>query len=91
MKGVKVRKSGKNATAMVIGPFWYIYKRMYLKGVILLLIAIFTLGLGLIPVWIYHCVYQIAINITNTSVAGFPSVFHTYRLSWSLRYYMYTR
>ncbi len=54
MKGVKVRKSGKNMTAMIIGPFWYINKRMFKKGFTLLLIVIFTLGAMLIPGWVYN-------------------------------------
>lgn len=57
MEGVRIRKDGKNIKAMVIGPFWYINKRMYKKGIILLLIVILTLGAGLIPVWVY-CSYN---------------------------------
>lgn len=57
MKRVSVQKSGWNVWATVFGPFWYFYKGMGSKGLILLLISLATLGIGIIPVWIY-CGYR---------------------------------
>jgi hypothetical protein len=41
----------------VAGPFWYIYRGLCAKGLILLLLSIVTLGLGVFPVWLY-CGYN---------------------------------
>jgi hypothetical protein len=50
MKRVRIRKGGLNKTALVAGPFWYIYRGLCAKGLILLLLSIVTLGLGVFPV-----------------------------------------
>lgn len=49
----KIRKHGWNTSAALAGPFWYMSKGMVAKGLFLLLITLATLGIGLIPVWIY--------------------------------------
>jgi hypothetical protein len=53
LKHIKVYKSGWNSLAVITGPFWYISRRIYAKGFVLLLLAFFTLGIGIIPIWIY--------------------------------------
>lgn len=53
MKRVGVQKSGWNTHAALFGPFWYFYRGMAGKGLVLLLISLVTLGIGIIPVWIY--------------------------------------
>jgi len=57
MKSCVVRKSGWNFEALLFGPFWYLLRGMKEKGLKLLLISIATVGLGIIPVWIY-CGYN---------------------------------
>lgn len=57
MKSCVVRKSGWNFTALLLGPFWYLFRGMKDKGLMLLFVVIATVGLGLIPVWIY-CGYN---------------------------------
>lgn len=57
MKYFKVKKRGWNFAALLLGPFWYIHRGMREKGVRLLIIVIATVGLGIIPVWIY-CGYN---------------------------------
>jgi len=57
MKNIKVKKSGWNKVAAFAGPFWYMYRGMIAKGFILLSLAVGTLGIGIIPIWIY-CAYS---------------------------------
>jgi hypothetical protein len=53
LKKVRVQKSGWNTVAMLAGPFWYLYKGMAGKGFLMLALCLATLGLGVLPVWIY--------------------------------------
>lgn len=53
MKIVRVRKKGWNTYAALGGPFWYIAMGMYGKGLVMLLIAAVTIGVGIIPIWLY--------------------------------------
>lgn len=53
MKKIKVQKSGWNGFAMLCGPFWYIYRGMVAKGFLMLIICLITIGVGIIPTWIY--------------------------------------
>ncbi len=57
MKAMRIYKSGWNKYAAIAGPFWYIKRGMYLKGLLLLLVAVASCGLGIIPVWLY-CGYH---------------------------------
>ena len=57
MKGIKVKRSGWNKEVALAGPFWYMCRGMIGKGFILLFIAVCTLGIGIIPIWIY-CAYN---------------------------------
>lgn len=52
MKKIMVQKSGWNIVAMLTGPFWYLYRGMD-KGLPLLILCLATLGIGVLPVWIY--------------------------------------
>ena len=49
----KLKASGWNWLAFLFGPFWYLYNGLILKGLILLIISIITLGFGIPLVWIY--------------------------------------
>lgn len=53
MKRIKVQKSGWNIVAMLAGPFWYLYRGMSGKGLLMLALCLATLGIGVLPVWIY--------------------------------------
>jgi len=57
MRNIKVKKSGWNKWAALAGPFWYMNRGLIEKGFILLIIAVGTLGIGIIPIWIY-CAYN---------------------------------
>lgn len=57
MRIVRVRKSGWNTYAALGGPLWYIFKGMFLKGFIMIIIAVCTLGAAIIPIWLY-CGYR---------------------------------
>ncbi|WHH57471.1 hypothetical protein [Petroclostridium sp. X23] len=57
MKKIVVHKDGWNTAAAIAGPFWYIYRNMPGKGLLMLLICLCSLGIGIIPVWIY-CGFQ---------------------------------
>jgi len=57
MKRVIVRKSGWNVYAALAGPFWYLYRGMIMKGLMMLLLSIVTFGVGILPIWIY-CGYN---------------------------------
>lgn len=53
MKEIIVHKSGWNIVAMLAGPFWYLYRGMTGKGLLMLALCLATLGIGVLPVWIY--------------------------------------
>lgn len=53
MKKITVQKGGWNWYSFIGGPFWYMIKGMFGYGLVLLLITLITIGIGLIPVWIY--------------------------------------
>lgn len=53
MKRVIVQKSGWNTSAALLGPFWYLFRGMTPKGTVMLFITLGTIGIGLIPIWIY--------------------------------------
>lgn len=38
---------------MLAGPFWYLFRGMVARGLLLLLFCLATLGIGVLPVWIY--------------------------------------
>lgn len=52
-----VQRDGFNKTALLAGPFWYLSRGVTGKGIALLLVALFSLGILAIPVWIY-CGYN---------------------------------
>jgi len=53
MKKIMVQKSGWNTVAALAGPFWYLSRRMVGRGLFMLLLCLATLGIGVLPVWIY--------------------------------------
>ena len=53
IRRVVVRKSGWNTNAAFAGPLWYLYNGIIKKGLILLIISVTTLGVGILPIWIY--------------------------------------
>ena len=53
MRHFKVYKKGWSWAAFAAGPFWYLYHGMVGKGLVMLCIILATLGIGIIPVWIY--------------------------------------
>jgi hypothetical protein len=48
-----IHKDGWNKQALLLGPIWYLGHKLILKGLIMLLICAATLGIAIIPVWIY--------------------------------------
>ncbi|WHH57472.1 hypothetical protein [Petroclostridium sp. X23] len=57
MRHMRIQKDGWNRDALVKGPIWYIQKGMIGKGILMLVICAATVGIGIIPVWIY-CGYR---------------------------------
>ncbi len=57
MKKIMVQKSGWNITALLGGPFWYLSRGMEGSGLLMLFFCLATLGVGILPVWIYCGLY----------------------------------
>lgn|GEM_PF-2507272 len=57
MKSIRVQRSGWNHQAAMEGPFWYFKRNMVYKASIMVIICLITIGIGIIPVWIY-CGYR---------------------------------
>ena len=53
MKKIMVRKSGWNMVAALAGPFWYLSRGLAAKGLLMLFFCLATLGIGVLPVWLY--------------------------------------
>lgn len=53
MKRFIIRKSGWNTIAGVTGPFWYLSRGMTGRGLLMLVLCLATLGIGILPIWIY--------------------------------------
>lgn len=49
----KYKQSGWNWASFILGPFWYMANEMAGKGIVLLFIALITLGLGAPVIWLY--------------------------------------
>jgi hypothetical protein len=47
------QSSGWSWKSFLLGPFWYVGNGMVSKGLVLLLIAIITLGFGIPIIWFY--------------------------------------
>lgn len=47
------RSNGWNWSSFFFGPFWYIARGLVYKGVMLLIIAILTIGFAVPIVWFY--------------------------------------
>ena len=53
MNNINIKSVGWNWFSFLFGPFWYIYKGLTTKGIILLIISIITLGFGMPIIWFY--------------------------------------
>ena len=53
MKKFMVQRSGWNTGAALAGPFWYLSRGVAGKGLLFLLLCLATLGIGIVPIWIY--------------------------------------
>jgi hypothetical protein len=53
MKKIMVQRSGWSTIAVLAGPFWYFSRGMVGRGFLLLILCLATLGIGVLPVWIY--------------------------------------
>lgn len=53
LNNLSYKSGGWNWLAFLLGPFWYLINGLIIKGVILLLISIITLGYAIPIVWIY--------------------------------------
>jgi len=49
----KYTSSGWNWLSFLFGPFWYLFNGLVGKGIILLIITVFTIGFGAPIIWIY--------------------------------------
>lgn len=57
MKKIKIYKSGWNRFAMLGGPFWYLYRGIVWKGILMIVICLATVGIGIPFIWVY-CGYS---------------------------------
>lgn len=53
MKPVKVKKEGWNWDAALYGAFWFLYKKMYIMGILMIVLILATHGYGIVPVHLY--------------------------------------
>jgi len=47
------KSNGWNWSSFIFGPFWYLSNGMIIKGLVLLIISIITIGLGIPFIWFY--------------------------------------
>ncbi len=48
-----IKKDGFNWEALKKGPFWYVKRKMIIKGSIMIILCISSLGILIIPVFLY--------------------------------------
>ncbi len=52
-KNKSIKSDGWNWSSFIFGPFWYLSKGLHIKGLILLLISIISIGFGIPIIWFY--------------------------------------
>ncbi|OFV80407.1 MAG: hypothetical protein A2W26_01190 [Acidobacteria bacterium RBG_16_64_8] len=74
-RGIKQRSSGWSLPALLLGPFYYLGHGLWVKGLILLTLALVTLGLGAPIIWLY-CGWRATSDIyeRNLSKKGAPDL-----------------